>query len=1074
MFIAKYLDQKQGEARVVDRQAQLRQRLETWLQARPSAQELAERGVLGREQRFAIARGVVDRFLRARQQAHEAEIARVPPGDFEYSDRLYELLGGSAGEATLASGAAAEAAPEHASEPPAGAAPLKELLARVLAERDSIEARLREAGVAWAKAAEDCRAAACGPTLPDVATGVGQALALLESYRATAGASLKGVFEELHSFQRLVARRQCLEGIVAMVNKTEVVREAIFACGAAETLPLAALEEVPALCRALPAKSRELGARRLKFIIGPLRTMLTQELEQALKQTGQWPRSAGQLPPPASAGPEAVSVQRVLRLCADLQRVQRVQGVVQEGLWACSALAAPLAVRFRQLFCREDSDLCRMDKPEWAFKYLLENLLTEHGQVLEGWLRAEPELDPVQAAVLESVDLLSGLAVALAHEAGLFLRARMPVLAEPEEKPTLLHTLQQLVRFHGDITAAGGCPAGAALMADFDANRPLRIPAASKTSGAAPLEGTAQLRRGSEGETAGTSRTASRTPSPPREEASSTSAILAGLMHGRRGDAPAEPERVRGPAEKAFGSKGALVGGWVMAGLSHLARGDAASESVNPLLAGVAHLRKPTPGSAGAAAPEAAPSGSPGKSGERTAGAARLLAGLSSQLAAALPLESANEVIEPPPRGFLDVWAAADAEFMAGRLATACAPPPGGAWKARPLRLAGGIAIGSGKGEEPEAAELAGLLADLFRVSGSRGECLSTKDARSTYALRVLEPSLKQAVASVRGRWNDMRDPLAEEARESALLAETMEEICRFLDSFPFAVHFAPACDEANELRLSMLGKLAESLSEVVRKLLRKLDADSCIFSFSLAPALLSLSRRLRPSSFRDVAQRGIAKLADVLWVHLQRRGAFQDEQQLALFLANCGEDLYDALAPAAAALGEAGLTPLGPLRDACGLLALPGPEAEHTLEVLQRVVQCAPSAHREHTMPEDVAGSVLQRKGAEVLAAAGVRELGPSEAIIVICKRPDLAASLPQDPLSVLQELLPASAAQSALQLGAGALQQLHAAPLPMPVAAMAQATLQTGVLRAAELRGLAGGAGRRIAGRLRSTLTG
>lgn len=39
-------------------------------------------------------------------------------------------------------------------------------------------------------------------------------------------------------------------------------------------------------------------------------------------------------------------------------------------LWPCAALAAPLLARFRHHFCRPDSELCRMDKPEWAFRSL--------------------------------------------------------------------------------------------------------------------------------------------------------------------------------------------------------------------------------------------------------------------------------------------------------------------------------------------------------------------------------------------------------------------------------------------------------------------------------------------------------------------------------------------------------------------------------------------------------------------------------------------------------------------------------------------------------------------------------
>jgi len=367
---------------------------------------------------------------------------------------------------------------------------------------------------------------------------------------------------------------------------------------------------------------------------------------------------------------------------------------------------------------------------------------------------------------------------------------------------------------------------------------------------------------------------------------------------------------------------------------------------------------------------------------------------------------------------------------------------------------------------------MSGLLADLFRVSGSRAECLSTRCARATYASRVLEPSLRRAVGKVRARWNALKEPLAEEARPACLLVETMEEICRFLDSFPLAVHLSAACDECNELRLAMLARLADALVDSARCLLRQLTMEAGIFGFTLAQPLLALSWRLRPSNFSSVSQQAVGKLVSLVWTQLQQQAPFETEQQKALFVANCGSDLEEALVPAATALGEPAMsTALGPLRDACTLLALEGSAAEEAAGLLQRAAHCSPAV-----LAEVGGGGLLQKKEAEVLAAVGVHDLAPRDAINVLSKRPDLAASLPQDVqlANSLQELLPTGAAQGALQLGAGAVKQLQGlsekAPLPVPVAAVAQATLQSGALRAAELRGLAGGAGRRLAANLRS----
>merc|ERR1719203_2783530 len=162
-----------------------------------------------------------------------------------------------------------------------------------------------------------------------------------------------------------------------------------------------------------------------------------------------------------------------------------------------------------------------------------------------------------------------------------------------------------------------------------------------------------------------------------------------------------------------------------------------------------------------------------------------------------------------------------------------------------------------------------------------------------------------------------------------------------------------------------MLARLADALLDIARRLLRQLDIEASIFGFSLAPPLLALSWRLRPSNFRSVAQQVVGKLGDLAWTYLQSQAPFETEQQMAICVANCGPDLQEALAPALLALGEAGQAPLGPLRDACALLALKGPQAEEAVDILQRIVHCSPVM-----LPEVSAGGLLQKKEAEALAA--------------------------------------------------------------------------------------------------------
>lgn len=254
---------------------------------------------------------------------------------------------------------------------------------------------------------------------------------------------------------------------------------------------------------------------------------------------------------------------------------------------------------------------------------------------------------------------------------------------------------------------------------------------------------------------------------------------------------------------------------------------------------------------------------------------------------------------------------------------------------------------------------------------------------------------------------------------------ETLEEFCRFLDSFPSAIHFVPAVDEANALRISMIEALVSSLEGSVRKVLRSISVEPCLFTFALAPPLTIFSQRLRPSSFLGVARQLVGRLASSLFGQLLRQSPFSSHDESAAFAANCRDDLRKVLA---AVLDEEDLEPLRPLWDACGLLSLAPAEAAELLALLREALRCPPGA-----------------------AAA---------------------------PFGALQELLPVGAAQATLQLGTGAIQQLgaHGAEalhgLGLPAALPMHAphvSLQTGM---AELKEFAGDAGRLFTGRLRSTL--
>merc|ERR1719420_2834780 len=96
----------------------------------------------------------------------------------------------------------------------------------------------------------------------------------------------------------------------------------------------------------------------------------------------------------------------------------------EHDLWMFGVLASSLASRFRHHFCRRESKTCKIDKPEWAFKYLLD-LANEHASLIESWATAsfasERELNPQQKTALRDVDFSAGVMLQMAQEARLFV-----------------------------------------------------------------------------------------------------------------------------------------------------------------------------------------------------------------------------------------------------------------------------------------------------------------------------------------------------------------------------------------------------------------------------------------------------------------------------------------------------------------------------------------------------------------------------------------------------------------------------------------------------------------------------
>lgn len=939
----KFLDQKQGEARVVDHREVVREKLEAWLASgRPTAEDLAARGILGRGARLALARAVVDALLRNRAEAREEARARIPAGTFTYTEGAAALLGGTGG-------AGASAAVDFAA--------VEWQMQDLVDQRRRLQGKLDDLGGACEQAARACENAALTVEIPKMADGVDRAVSRLGELHTSTGSSLAGVFVELAAFRKLLARRRCLEVMVDMVEKTDKLRDSVFKASGSESLPLHMLDDLPTLCARLPSRSRVVGVQRVQFLISPIHATLVRELQCALLETGRWPldakiRAAVGAAESLEFAPCRDAAGRVVRLCAELVRAQRADCVLKRGAdrgmvpalgedfasWAADALSAPLLARFRYHFCRPDSELCRMDKPEWAFKFL-EGMCLDHCDELRVWLGAM--LRPAHADLITAVDLPTCLAIALAREAALFVRARMPLLADASVRADLFHTIGHLVRLRGGMAEVGGDAAAVALFADFDANRPLQEEAA----GAAEVA----LHTGKE-ERAG------------------------GLIGGRL---------TKGVSGAMGGLLANLEQGW-LADMEHLA------EAVNN--------EHDEAGSGGAV-------------------------------------------------GFLDVWASADASFVTERLSSALADGAAG-WK--PRACSGVLAPMGDVGAVPEAAELATLASDLFAKASERAECLKMTSARRKYSSRVLDPGLRQVLAAVRMKWNALVDPLREGVREAALLVETLEELCRFMFTFTLGALLAAPVDDANALRLGILGKLSDLLESVVQGSAGRLCVETCVFSVELSEPVTALRRRLRPTNFKAVLQRVVAAVSARLFEILTRQQAFSNGSQMEIFVANCRDDLRSVLVDACG-LDEEGQAPLRPLWDGCALLALSPSEAAATFAALRQVRRCAPAglvrapwreaARAAEDSPEAAIGvsDVVLRTMEGAMQAAGVQELSVDEAALVLGRRPELAREAAGD----VPELF--SAGASALQdLSLGALQ----------LGSGGGALLRTATAGAAELR--------------------
>merc|ERR1712232_108843 len=196
-----------------------------------------------------------------------------------------------------------------------------------------------------------------------------------------------------------------------------------------------------------------------------------------------------------------------------------------------------------------------------------------------------------------------------------------------------------------------------------------------------------------------------------------------------------------------------------------------------------------------------------------------------------------------------------------------------------------------------------------------------------------------------------------------------------------------------------MQEKLSDLLCDEVRDCVGRLYSEASVLSFVLTEPLQTLRQRLRPTNFHSLMQRAIGKIAEFLSNHALRQPAFSDDVPMEVFVANCRDDL-GALLSQVAGLDALAMAPLDPLWDSCSLLALGSGEAAEAFEALRKIRKCAPAstlkqrpwtagakAAAEGPDPTAGGGEVVQRKLAEVLEPAGIKDLSVNEVMAVLGK---------------------------------------------------------------------------------------
>jgi len=249
--------------------------------------------------------------------------------------------------------------------------------------------------------------------------------------------------------------------------------------------------------------------------------------------------------------------------------------------------------------------------------------------------------------------------------------------------------------------------------------------------------------------------------------------------------------------------------------------------------------------------------------------------------------------------GMLDYWMYHDQQFVMAKLdevlrATAV---PQQAWQPQTLYLASRADEHATSSSPPAAAEgltappiyrVVRVLVDLLRVSSERLVGL-TSDAALFNFTSIHKAAIGRVCEALKERWNAMADPL-KDVDECGLLLESVGTLEEFLTTdFRYRDYILQCVREVGELGVRVMAKFLDLVKTKVRSGgVRRMTREMGVFEDDILPILTVLHRRLSAVTFREV-MKGMAVAVDALVIetYKDRLPYLTSPDALELIIAN-------------------------------------------------------------------------------------------------------------------------------------------------------------------------------------------